>query len=130
MPERIEGFDISHFQGQETVASMVVFEGGTPCKSDYRRFKILSAEGLPNDFLSMEEVVTRRYKRSKEGAPLPDLILIDGGKGQVSAALKAFDRLNLRPPALIGLAKKEELIVIPDRKELVRLPRHSPALAS
>ena len=128
MPERIEGFDISHFQGQETVASMVVFEGGTPCKSDYRRFKILSAEGLPNDFLSMEEVITRRYKRSKEGAPLPDLILIDGGKGQVSAALKAFDRLNLRPPALIGLAKKEELIVIPDRKELVRLPRHSPAL--
>lgn len=129
MPERIEGFDISHFQGQETVASMVVFEGGMPCKSDYRRFKIQSAEGMPNDFLSMEEVVSRRYKRSKEGViALPDLILIDGGKGQVSAALKAFAKLHLKPPALIGLAKKEELIVIPDRKELVRLPRHSPAL--
>lgn len=128
LPERIEGFDISHFQGQETVASMVVFEGGSACKADYRRFKIQSAEGLPNDFLSMEEVVTRRYKRSKEGVPLPDLILIDGGKGQVSAAMKAFAKLKLKPPALIGLAKKEELIVIPDRKELVRLPRHSPAL--
>lgn len=129
LPERIEGFDISHFQGQETVASMVVFENGRPLKSDYRRFKIESAEGLPNDFLSMEEVVTRRYRRRiKEGQPLPDLILIDGGKGQVSAALKAFQNLRVAPPALIGLAKKEELIVIPDRKELVRLPRHSPAL--
>ena len=89
LPERIEGFDISHFQGQETVASLVVFEGGTACKSDYRRFRIRSAEGLPNDFLSMEEVVSRRYKRGdKEGQALPDLILIDGGKGQVSAALK------------------------------------------
>lgn len=128
LPERIEGFDISHNQGQETVASMVVFEGGSACKSDYRRFRIHSAEGLPNDFLSMEEVVTRRYKRTKEGRPLPDLILIDGGKGQVSAAIKAFEKIQVKPPALIGLAKKEELIVIPDRKELVRLPRHSPAL--
>lgn len=129
MPERIEGFDISHFQGQETVASMVVFEGGVPSKADYRRFKIQSAEGLPNDFLSMEEVVSRRYKRgSKEGKALPDLILIDGGKGQVSAAMKAFEKIHVRPPALIGLAKKEELIVLPDRKDLVRLPRHSPAL--
>lgn len=129
IPDRIEGFDISHNQGQETVASMVVFEGGASCKSDYRRFRIQSAEGLPNDFLSMEEVVTRRYKRgAKEGKALPDLILIDGGKGQVSAALKAFEKIHVKPPALIGLAKKEELIVIPDRKELVRLPRHSPAL--
>ncbi|MGV3526800.1 MAG: excinuclease ABC subunit UvrC [Candidatus Sericytochromatia bacterium] len=129
LPARIEGFDISHFQGQETVASMVVFEGGIACKSDYRRFKIVSAEGMPNDFLSMEEVVTRRYKSLRDkGLPLPDLILIDGGKGQVSAAMKAFDKLNISPPALIGLAKKEELIVLPDRKELVRLPRHSPAL--
>ncbi|MEZ0368902.1 MAG: excinuclease ABC subunit UvrC, partial [Candidatus Sericytochromatia bacterium] len=119
LPERIEGFDISHFQGQETVASMVVFEGGTPCKSDYRRFRIHSAEGMPNDFLSMEEVVSRRYKRTKEGVPLPDLILIDGGKGQVSAALKAFEKIHVKAPALIGLAKKEELIVLPDRKELV-----------
>lgn len=129
LPARIEGFDISHFQGQETVASMVVFEGGIACKGDYRRFKIVSAEGMPNDFLSMEEVVTRRYKSLRDkGLPLPDLILIDGGKGQVSAAMKAFDKLNISPPALIGLAKKEELIVLPDRKELVRLPRHSPAL--
>lgn len=129
LPERIEGFDISHFQGQETVASMVVFTGGRPCKSDYRRFKIQSAEGLPNDFLSMDEVVTRRYRRVREsGQAMPDLILIDGGKGQVSAALKAFAKLKIPVPPLIGLAKREEEIVIPGRKDLVKLPRHSPAL--
>ncbi len=129
LPERIEGFDISHFQGQETVASMVVFESGMPLKSDYRRFKIRSAEGKPDDFLSMQEVVTRRYQRLRdEGKNWPDLILIDGGKGQVSSAMKAFRNLGIQPPALIGLAKKEELIVLPDRKELIRLPRHSPGL--
>ena len=129
LPERIEGFDISHFQGQDTVASMVVFEGGVPLKSDYRRFKIVSAEGKPDDFLSMQEVVTRRYQRlQKEGKSWPDLILIDGGKGQVSSAIKAFRKMGIQPPALIGLAKKEELIVLPDRKELIRLPRHSPGL--
>lgn len=129
LPERIEGFDISHFQGQDTVASMVSFMGGSPNKSDYRRFKIRSAEGLPNDFLSMEEVVTRRYRKIQEsGQSMPDLILIDGGKGQVSAALKAFGKLKIHAPALIGLAKREEEIVIPGRKDLVRLPRHSSAL--
>lgn len=129
LPLRIEGFDISHFQGQETVASMVVFEQGAPSKAEYRRFKIRSAEGMPNDFLSMEEVITRRYRRVNQSLQsLPDLILIDGGKGQVSAAMKAFGRLKISPPALIGLAKKEELIVLPGHKDLLRLPRHSPAL--
>lgn len=129
LPERIEGFDISHFQGQDTVASMVVFESGVPLKSDYRRFKIQSAEGKPDDFLSMQEVVTRRYQRlQQEGKVWPDLILIDGGKGQVSSAMKAFRKMGIQPPALIGLAKKEELIVLPDRKDLIRLPRHSPGL--
>lgn len=129
LPERIEGFDISHFQGQDTVASMVVFESGVPLKSDYRRFKIQSAEGKPDDFLSMQEVVTRRYQRlQQEGKAWPDLILIDGGKGQVSSAMKAFRKMGIQPPALIGLAKKEELIVLPDRKDLIRLPRHSPGL--
>lgn len=129
LPERIEGFDISHFQGQDTVASMVVFENGSPSKGEYRRFKIVSAEGMPNDFLSMEEAVSRRYKkRLQEGKAMPDLILIDGGKGQVSAALRAFSNLRISPPALIGLAKREEEIVIPDRKDLVKLPRHSPGL--
>jgi len=129
LPDRIDGFDISHFQGQDTVASMVSFKGGSPSKSDYRRFKIRSAEGLPNDFLSMEEVITRRYRKVQNaGQAMPDLILIDGGKGQVSAALKAFSKLKIHAPALIGLAKREEEIVIPGRKELVRLPRHSSAL--
>ena len=77
----------------------------------------------------MQEVVTRRYQRlQKEGQSWPDLILIDGGKGQVSSAMKAFRKMGIQPPALIGLAKKEELIVLPDRKELIRLPRHSPGL--
>jgi excinuclease ABC subunit C len=128
-PERIEGFDISHFQGQQTVASMVVAENGFPAKHAYRRFKIRVAEGIPDDFASMEEVVGRRYRRvHHEGRAFPDLILIDGGRGQVSAALKAFAAAGISPPPLIGLAKKEELIIVPDRKDPIRLPRHSPAL--
>ena len=86
-PDRMECFDISHNQGSETVASMVVFEGGLPKKSDYRRFKIQSTEGKPDDFLSMREVTTRRYVDLPE-EELPDLIIIDGGKGQLSSALE------------------------------------------
>ncbi|PIQ26484.1 excinuclease ABC subunit C [bacterium (Candidatus Blackallbacteria) CG17_big_fil_post_rev_8_21_14_2_50_48_46] len=128
-PHLIEGFDISHFQGQETVASLVALENGMQAKALYRRYKIRSAEGIPNDFVSMEEVVSRRYRKlAQENQALPDLILIDGGKGQVSAAMRAFDKAGLKPPALVGLAKKEELLIFPDRHEPVRLPRHSPAL--
>jgi excinuclease ABC subunit C len=128
-PALIEGFDISHFQGQETVASLVVLENGMSARSLYRRYKIRSAEGVPNDFVSMEEVVTRRYRKlAQAGLAFPDLILIDGGKGQVSAAMRAFDKAGLTPPALVGLAKREELLIFPDRSEPVRLPRHSPAL--
>src|SRR5204863_1406784 len=89
-PLRIECFDISHIQGLETVASLVVFERGMPKKSDYRKFKIKTVQGI-DDFASMAEVVGRRYRRLKaEGKPLPHLILIDGGKGQLTAACKAL----------------------------------------
>jgi excinuclease ABC subunit C len=129
VPSIIEGFDISHFQGQETVASLVALENGMAARSLYRRYKINSAEGIPNDFVSMEEVVSRRYRKlAQAGLAFPDLILIDGGKGQVSAAMRAFDKAGLSPPALVGLAKREELLIFPDRSEPVRLPRHSAAL--
>lgn len=129
MPYRIEGFDISHFQGQDTVASMVVFINGKPAKSEYRRFKIHWAEGLPNDFISMQEVISRRYQRlKKESLPEPDLILIDGGKGQVSSAIKACFNIGYHPKGLIGLAKREEQIILPDRSEALCLPRHSSGL--
>lgn len=127
-PLRIEAFDISHFQGQETVASMVVFSQGYPDKKAYRRFKIRSTlEGVPNDFLSMEEVVARRYAKITPGQE-PDLILIDGGRGQVNSALMALKQIGYQPKALIGLAKKEELIILPDQSEPIALPRHRAAL--
>lgn len=85
--ERIDCFDISHTQGTETVASMVVFRNGKPCKKDYRRYKIESTEGKPDDFKSMQEVVYRRYKDYEE---LPSLVIIDGGKGQLSSALEVI----------------------------------------
>jgi len=109
-PHRIEGFDISHIQGELTVASMVVWEGSGPKKADYRHFRIQSADG-PDDFKSMHEVVTRRYRRLvEEGKPLPDLILIDGGRGQLSMALKALAEAGVptapEGPHVIGLAKE------------------------
>lgn len=125
---RIEAFDISHVQGSDTVASMVVFEEGRPKKSDYRKFKIRTVEGV-DDFSSMKEVVGRRYgKLSKEGMELPDLILIDGGKGQLNAAIKALADIKVRPKAIIGLAKEEEEIFFPGRTDSLRLGKESPAL--
>ena len=127
-PNRMECFDISHIQGSETVASMVVFEGGLPKKSDYRRFKINSTEGKPDDFLSMREVTTRRYVGLPE-EELPDLIVIDGGKGQLSSALEI-----IRGPGhhatvpVVGLAKQFELVFKEGDPEPVVLPRHSQAL--
>ncbi|SFA85564.1 excinuclease ABC subunit UvrC [Selenomonas ruminantium] len=127
-PDRMECFDISHNQGSETVASMVVFEGGLPKKSDYRRFKIQSTEGKPDDFLSMREVTTRRYVDLSE-EELPDLIIIDGGKGQLSSALEIIRNVagHMHVP-VVGLAKQFELVFTEGNPEPVVLPRHSQAL--
>jgi len=125
-PQRIECFDISHIQGAETVASMVVFEDGLPKKSDYRRYKLLTVEGKPDDFSSMQEVVGRRY-RDLSG-PLPELIVIDGGKGQLSAALEIIRGLGLTEVPVVGLAKEFEHIFREGNSEPLILPRDSQAL--
>lgn len=127
MPERMECFDISHTQGSETVASMVVFEGGIPKKSDYRRFKIQTAEGKPDDFKSMREVVGRRYG-DLPPAELPDLIIIDGGKGQLSSALEIIRGAGHLTVPVVGLAKQFEYIFTEGESEPVILPRNSQAL--
>lgn len=128
-PERIEGFDISNIQGSEVVASMVTFERGQPKRSDYRKYKIRSIEkGKPDDFAAMREVVLRRYRRVLEqGDELPDLVLIDGGKGQLSAALDALEELGLSHLPMVSLAKKEEWIFRPELPEPIVLDQHSPA---
>ena len=129
-PRRIECFDISNLQGSDVVASMVVWEDGRMKKSDYRRFIIRSLSGLPDDFQSMREVVTRRYKRIQdEGLSMPDLVLIDGGVGQLHAAQSALDGLNIVDQSLASIAKKEEIIYIAGREdEPVILERRSPVL--
>lgn len=127
-PKAIECFDISHISGSFSVASMVRFVAGRPEKRNYRRFKIRSFVGN-DDFRAMEEVVGRRYRRmAEQGTPFPNLIVIDGGKGQVSAALRAFLILDLDPPPLIGLAKKEETIIFPSERKPLRLPLHDPGI--
>ncbi|MGH9518733.1 MAG: helix-hairpin-helix domain-containing protein, partial [Terriglobales bacterium] len=125
---RIECFDISHFQGAETVAAMVVWEAGRMRPAQYRKFRIRETVGV-DDFLSMAEVVRRRYQRQLEsGAPLPGLVLIDGGIGQLHAAQRALGDLGLGRLPLAALAKREELIFIPGREALpVQLPQDSPA---
>ncbi len=123
---RIECFDISHIQGSETVASMVVFENGLPKKNDYRRYKIKSAEGKPDDFLSMQEVVLRRYRQAAE--PLPDLIVIDGGKGQLNSALEVIRGVGLDDIPVVGLAKEFEHIFCPGDSQPLILPNQSQAL--
>jgi len=127
-PEHMECFDISHISGSFCVASMVVFKGGRPERKSYRRFKIKSFIGN-DDFRAMQEVVGRRYRRlHEEERPFPNLIVIDGGAGQVSAALKAFLEQGLEPPALIGLAKKNETIIFSDGRDPLNLSHHDPAL--
>ncbi len=128
-PQRIEAFDISHLQGTDSVASLVVFEEGRPKKSDYRLFNIASQQLLePDDFRSMAEAVERRYRRVHgENGKLPDLILVDGGRGQLQAALTALDRVGIELP-VVGLAKREEEIWAPGRPEPIRLSRKDPAL--
>ena len=126
-PNRMECIDISPIQGPETVASMVVFEGGLPKKSDYRRFKINSTEGKPDDFLSMREVTQRRYGDLPE-SELPDLIVIDGGKGQLSSALEIIRGAGHKDVPVVGLAKQFELVFREGESDPVVLPRHSQAL--
>jgi len=128
VPDRIECFDISHIQGSETVASMVVFEGGQPNKSEYRRYKLKTVEGKPDDFKSMQEVVGRRYRDVLEKGPIPDLIIIDGGKGQLSSALAIIRACGLSDVTVVGLAKEFEHIFCEGNSEPVILPRHSQSL--
>ena len=125
-PQRIECFDISHIQGAETVASMVVFTDGAPDKSEYRRYKLRTVEGSPDDFASMQEVTLRRYREAAE--PLPDLIVIDGGKGQLSSALEVIRGVGLADIPVIGLAKEFEQIFRENISEPLMLSRHSAAL--
>ncbi|MGJ8649251.1 MAG: excinuclease ABC subunit UvrC [Opitutaceae bacterium] len=127
-PKQMECFDISHISGSFCVASMVAFKDGKPDRKNYRRFKIKSFVGN-DDFRAMEEVVGRRYRRlHDEEKAFPDLIVIDGGTGQVTAALKAFLGQGLEPPALIGLAKRNETVIFSDGREPLNLPHHDPAL--
>lgn len=129
-PHRVECFDISHIQGTNTVASMVTFYNGMPKKSEYKRFKIKSLpEGKPDDFQSMREVITRRYSRLlKEEAEFPDLIIIDGGKGQLSSAVEILNELGIKNQDIISLAKRIEEVFIPNRSQSVLFPVNSQAL--
>ena len=136
LPRRIECFDISTIQGSETVASMVVCEDGRMKKAEYRKFRIRGAaadarslEPANNDFAAMHEVVQRRYRKLLEqGGPFPDLILIDGGKGQLSAAYAALEELGLANLVAVGIAKKEELLYTRDHENPIALPANAPAL--
>ena len=130
IPRRIECFDISTIQGSETVASMVVCEDGKMRKSEYRKYRISPANHAgSDDFAAMNEVVTRRYRKLLEqGGPFPDLILIDGGKGQLSAAYDALRQLGLANLVAVGIAKKEELIYTRDREEPIVFEKDDPAL--
>jgi excinuclease ABC subunit C len=129
LPRRIECFDISHIQGAETVASMVVWENGEMKKSDYRKFQIKTVEGV-DDFASMREVVTRRYRRlQEEERPMPSLILIDGGLGQLHAAAESLEELGLTTQPLASIAKREEIIYLYGQEdEPIVLERRSPVL--
>jgi excinuclease ABC subunit C len=138
-PLRIECFDISNTGGTEAVGSMVVFEDGLPKRSDYRRFGIKWTQG-PDDFAMMAEVIRRRFARSMEQAENgsdkrnyrfaypPNLVVIDGGKGQLGAAIQAMDQLGVQGVTTVSLAKRMEEVFLPDRSEPIRIPRTSEAL--
>ncbi len=127
-PVRIEAFDISNFQGKDAVASLVCFVNGRPRKSEYRHFRIRSKD-TPDDFAMMQEVVYRRYHRLlEEKKPLPDLILVDGGKGQLSSAREVLKQLGLESQPIIGLAKRLEEVFVPEQSEAQNIPKSSPAL--
>ena len=128
-PHRMECYDISHIQGTNTVASMVVFENGVKKGSEYRKFKLKSTEGKPDDFLSMKEVLTRRLSRLGEPKwEKPDLMIIDGGKGQLSSVMQIIEELGVNDIDVVSLAKKHEEVFLPKQSEPVILPRNSSAL--
>ncbi len=128
-PNRIECYDISHIQGTNTVASMVVFFNGMSKKSDYRKFKIKSTEGKPDDFLSMKEVLTRRLSRLGEKKwEKPDLIIIDGGKGQLSSVMQVVKDMGIEGIDFVSLAKREEEVFLPNQSKSVRIPIDSNAM--
>jgi excinuclease ABC subunit C len=127
-PRTLEGIDIAHLGGGETVASLVQFIDGLPFKPGYRRYKIRGVEGV-DDFRSIHEVVSRRFRRlADEGQVFPDILLIDGGKGQLNAALAAFREQRIDPPVLLSLAKREEEVYRPGLDQPLRISRHSFAL--
>jgi excinuclease ABC subunit C len=128
VPRSLVCFDISHAQGTDTVASCVWFQNGRPYRGEYRKFKVKTVEGI-DDFASMNEVVTRYFtRRLNDEKPLPDLVVVDGGKGQLNAAHDALEALGLGAMPIISLAKREEEIFLYGRSEPLRLPRRSPAL--
>ena len=127
LPERMECFDISHTQGAETVASMVVFEGGKPAKKEYRRFKLKTTQGKPDDFKSMAEIMERRYGNETDW-PMPDLIIIDGGKGQLNAALPLIRGVGVTDVPVISLAKRIEEVFVEGQSESIILSHHTPEL--
>jgi excinuclease ABC subunit C len=137
LPLRIECYDISHAMGQDPVGSMVVFQDGLPRKSDYRKFGIKTASDDPDDFAAMAEVISRRFARLSDGtgethdasfANTPNLVVIDGGKGQLSAALAAMQAYDLPRVAVIALAKRIEEVFVPGLPDPIVLPRHNPGL--
>jgi excinuclease ABC subunit C len=128
LPKKIECFDISNLQGTDSVASMVVFIDGKPKKSLYRKYIIKDVEG-PDDFASMEEVIQRRFKRLLDnGESLPDLIVVDGGKGQLSSALGVLNKLGIKQVPIIGLAKRLEEVFFPGNSEAESIPKTSSGL--
>jgi excinuclease ABC subunit C len=127
-PRSIEGIDIAHLGGEDTVASLVCFLDGVPFKEGYRRFKLRTIQGI-DDFASIREVTLRRFRRAADDESVfPDILLIDGGKGQLNAARDALAALGVEPPCLISLAKQEEEVFLPGEKEPLRLTRRSAAL--
>jgi excinuclease ABC subunit C len=137
LPIRVECYDISHAMGQDPVGSMVVFQDAMPKKSDYRKFGIKEAGEDPDDFAAMAEVITRRFARLSDGtgethdssfATAPNLVVIDGGKGQLSAALAAMQQFDLQRVAVIALAKRIEEVFVPGQSDPIVLSRHNPGL--
>jgi len=127
-PRTIEGMDIAHLGGEETVASLVQFIDGLPFKPGYRRYRIREVRGV-DDYASIQEVVSRRFTKLRDDEDFfPDILLIDGGKGQLGRAVKAFEALAIKPPLVLSLAKKEELIYVNGRRAPLRLSRHAYAL--
>ena len=128
-PSKIECYDISHIQGTNTVASGVCFINGLPKKSLYKRYKVKSTEGKPDDFQSMKEVLSRRFKRlGEDGWEKPDLIIIDGGKGQLSSVMQIVKELGITGIDIVSLAKREEEVFLPEQSTSIMLPRESSAL--